>query len=665
MRGTRVKRSKWTAGILAAVLAVGCVIPGAGALPSEETRTPDDPNRFTVAGVEDVFAPVLDNGDAGDHTHGSGIAVLPSGELLCVWFQGNGERDATTTRIMGSRKPVGEDWTEPFVMADAPGVADINPAIYVDNSGRLWMFWYPVLSAIWETSQPRFAYAEPGSYEYENVGNQAPDWTWSDNIPIKIGENTGGVVDPESDQFVADVKAGYQELIDYTYGEVNLPENPSDVYHYDDVADAIISIYEDGNTGGGVNQAVRGSELQDNLADILKKIGGDPDEQSFTPTVADKVGPTSDGTVQRSGYPLLRRIGWQTKNAPLEIQLPEGVMTSYDELSTGTEHRLIVPLYSDGLGISINAITDDGGKTWMMSKPIIGNSTIQASMAQRDNGDIVALMRNNGPVPYRAAYSISEDYGMTWSVAQLRADLFEPGVGNCLTELPNGNWVFVSNCQDNERRSVLSVALSEDEGKTWPYRRTIEMDTRDGNGKYHYPAVVADENNQIHITYTIDYGGDDAGLQGHNNIRYLKIDENWIKEGDWSDSNTQNKMVFCYEYSAIDMTLPEGFDTTNVDADGTYAAEEIAKLAQAMPKTLKAYLSFNNHDGDGLYLAAPGYVEVNVQVDQQWLKENFKVGEVMEDVPFTVDTDTLPEGITEDMLPQYDPMYSKILVTES
>lgn len=607
MRGTRVKRSKWTAGILAAVLAVGCVIPGAGALPSEETRTPDDPNRFTVAGVEDVFAPVLDNGDAGDHTHGSGIAVLPSGELLCVWFQGNGERDATTTRIMGSRKPVGEGWTEPFVMADAPGVADINPAIYVDNSGRLWMFWYPVLSAIWETSQPRFAYAEPGSYEYENVGNQAPDWTWSDNIPIKIGENTGG----------------------------------------------------------GVNQAVRGSELQDNLADILKKIGGDPDEQSFTPTVADKVGPTADGSVQRSGYPLLRRIGWQTKNAPLEIQLPEGVMTSYDELSTGTEHRLIVPLYSDGLGISINAITDDGGKTWMMSKPIIGNSTIQASMAQRDNGDIVALMRNNGPVPYRAAYSISEDYGMTWSVAQLRADLFEPGVGNCLTELPNGNWVFVSNCLDNERRSVLSVALSEDEGKTWPYRRTIEMDTRDGNGKYHYPAVVADENNQIHITYTIDYGGDDAGLQGHNNIRYLKIDENWIKEGDWSDSNTQNKMVFCYEYSAIDMTLPEGFDTTNVDADGTYAAEEIAKLAQAMPKTLKAYLSFNNHDGDGLYLAAPEYVEVNVQVDQQWLKENFKVGEVMEDVPFTVDTDTLPEGITEDMLPQYDPMYSKILVTES
>ena len=258
MRGTRVKRSKWTAGILAAVLAVGCVIPGAGALPSEETRTPDDPNRFTVAGVEDVFAPVLDNGDAGDHTHGSGIAVLPSGELLCVWFQGNGERDATTTRIMGSRKPVGEDWTEPFVMADAPGVADINPAIYVDNSGRLWMFWYPVLSAIWETSQPRFAYAEPGSYEYENVGNQAPDWTWSDNIPIKIGENTGGVVDPESDQFVADVKAGYQELIDYTYGEVNLPENPSDVYHYDDVADAIISIYEDGNTGGGARLGAAG-----------------------------------------------------------------------------------------------------------------------------------------------------------------------------------------------------------------------------------------------------------------------------------------------------------------------------------------------------------------------------------------------------------------------
>ena len=632
--------SRWVAGLTAALLSVTLVLPSLAA--------PAD-NRFTAGDPVDVFEPEPNNTD---HTHGSGIAVLPRGELLCVWFQGNGERDGTTTRIMGSRLPKGEtEWTEPFVMADTQDIADINPTIYVDSNDRLWMFWYPVLSAMWETSQPKFAYADVGSYEYEAVGNQAPEWTWSDTIPIKIGQNMGGVIDPNTDEFVNTVKEKYADLMDYTFAPVTLPTSE------DEVGGEGWSIYEDGNTGGGVNEAIERPRRLSSYENMLKKIGGDPDEQAFTPTVADKVGPDASGKVPLSGYPLLRRIGWQTKNPPLEITLPEGVMMSNDVLSTGGEQRLILPLYSDGLGMSINAITDDGGKTWMMSDPLVGISAIQASMAQRENGEIVALLRNNGPVPFRAAYAISDDYGMSWSTVKLRADLFEPGVGNCLTELPNGNWVFVSNCVDNERRSVLSIALSEDEGKTWPFRRTIELDTRTADGDYHYPSVTADKNNNIYITYSIDYGTIDS-YPWHNNIRFMMVDEEWIKAGDWSDADDTNKAIFCYEYSALDVTLPQEIDSSDANAVAAW-------LEDNLPKTIKGYLTFNNHDGEGLALAAPEYVDIPVTVDTEWLKGNLQIGSAMEDVPLIVDMESLPEGITEEMLPEYEPCFCKLLVQES
>lgn len=723
--------NRWIAGAMTALLSAGLAVP-AFAVPA------DDPHRFTAGDPVDVFEPLP---NSTDHTHGSGIAVLPDGELLCVWFQGNGERDGTTTRIMGSRLPEGaKEWTEPFVMADTQGIADINPTIYVDSSGRLWMFWYPVLSAMWETSQPKFSYAEPGSYEYTSVGNCAPEWTWSDTIPIKIGDNIGGVIEPDKDEFVLTVKEKFQDLMDYTFNPVNSPEEdwpeettgeelfvpieeaefPEDVAPIEDEADAqndedavlpseepelsedtapteneaesedredtgtpdeetailmkgmpfitgnasdedLGDIYEgSGNTSGGVNAAIEEERRWNSFNTLLKKIGGDPNEQSFAPTVADKVGPKADGTVERSGYPLLRRIGWQTKNPPLEIELPEGEIMSNGEKSTGVEHRLILPLYSDGLGMSINAITDDGGQTWMMSEPLVGISAIQASMAQRENGDIVALMRNNGPVPYRAAYAISEDYGMSWSTVKLRHDLLEPGVGNCLTELPNGHWVFVSTGVDNEERGVMSIALSEDEGKTWPFRRTIELDTRekDTNGKYHYPSVVADDDNNIYITYSIDYGNADAQLANYNNIRFMQVDEDWIKEGDWSEEDDTNKVVFCYEYSALDLTLPE-----DVDRDDTGAV--VDWLAEALPDTIKGYLTYNNHDGKGLDLAAPEYVEIPVTVDKDELRNKLQIGEAMEDIPLIVDTENLPEGIVEEMLPEYDPCFCKLLVQEA
>ena len=81
-------------------------------------------------------------------------------------------------------------------------------------------------------------------------------------------------------------------------------------------------------------------------------------------------------------YPYFRRMGWQTKNKPVQIG-----------------DRIILPLYSDGLEMSLFAITDDFGQNWQFSTPLAGIANIQASVAEKKNGDLVAYMRDNGPPP--------------------------------------------------------------------------------------------------------------------------------------------------------------------------------------------------------------------------------------------------------------------------
>jgi len=160
------------------------------------------------------------------------------------------------------------------------------------------------------------------------------------------------------------------------------------------------------------------------------------------------------------GFPLMRRIGWQTYNKPIIL---EG-------------GRMIVLFYSDGFSFSLMAITDDWGETWSFSEPLLGLGNIQATRAQRADGTLVAYMPDNGPAPKRLHVSESRDRGATWSRVEDSA-LPNPGSGCDLVTLHDGNWLLVHN--DTERgRHSLAAALSTNEGKTWPFKRQLEFDSR-------------------------------------------------------------------------------------------------------------------------------------------------------------------------------------------
>jgi predicted neuraminidase len=210
------------------------------------------------------------------------------------------------------------------------------------------------------------------------------------------------------------------------------------------------------------------------------------------------------------------RMGWMPRAHPLVLD--------------GT--RLIVPLYSDGFDFSLMAITDDWGETWRVSTPLVGAGPVQPALARRRDGTLVAFMRDNGPPPQRVPVSESRDRGETWSPVR-DSDQLNPGAGVDVVVLRSGRWALVNN--DTERgRHRLSVSLSEDEGRTWPHRRPLELDTRaEGPATASYPSIIQARDGTIHVTYTYtapaaEVRRDPQGRPLREAIKHAAFSEDWL-----------------------------------------------------------------------------------------------------------------------------------------
>ena len=210
------------------------------------------------------------------------------------------------------------------------------------------------------------------------------------------------------------------------------------------------------------------------------------------------------------GYPLSRRIGWQTKNKPMIIS-----------------DRIIVPLYSDGFGCSLFALTDNLGKTWQFSNPVIGGFGIQATIAVSKDGILSAYLRDNGPPPQRMQRTNSLDGGMTWSIAK-DTEIPNPGAGFDMSNLSTGEWIMVYNHTEDGRHD-LTVTISEDDGVTWKWKKQLEFDNRGKEAtSSHYPAIIQGANGLIHVVYSYHHKDRNGGP--HKTIKYASFPVSWVKE---------------------------------------------------------------------------------------------------------------------------------------
>ena len=217
--------------------------------------------------------------------------------------------------------------------------------------------------------------------------------------------------------------------------------------------------------------------------------------------------------IERAKQPLYQRLGWMTRNKP--TVLPSG--------------RILLPLYTDTFSIGIMAISDDQGQSWYPSKPLIGVGAIQPTVLRREDGTLVAYLRENGPKKH-IRISESKDDGLTWGPVGV-TELPNPGAGIDGVRLANGHWVLVYN-DTTDGRNSLAISLSDDEGHSWKWTRHLEKQPR---GSYHYPAVIQSRDGTIHVVYShfADLPAQDGKpAREGKSMKHAALNEAWIQAGD-------------------------------------------------------------------------------------------------------------------------------------
>lgn len=193
-----------------------------------------------------------------------------------------------------------------------------------------------------------------------------------------------------------------------------------------------------------------------------------------------------------------RSIGWMTRIKPLILE----------------DGKILLPLYSDGYNFSLVAISEDDGESWRPSLPIVGRGPIQPALVQKQNGDIVAFMRDSGDPPPRVHRSISKDDGESWSASK-KTDI--PNTASVeLLKLQDGRWAFFGN-DITDGRYRLSLYFSDDEGETWKWKVRIE-DHDKSYGSFSYPCLIQDDDGLLHMTYSY------RTSETEKSIRYVVVD---------------------------------------------------------------------------------------------------------------------------------------------
>ncbi len=205
---------------------------------------------------------------------------------------------------------------------------------------------------------------------------------------------------------------------------------------------------------------------------------------------------------RRSRDELYQRLGWMPRVHP--VALPTG--------------RWVLPLYSDTFSASIMAISDDRGETWRASHPLLGFGNIQPSLVRKNDGVLVAFMRDNGP-HHRIRLSTSPDDGISWSPVT-DSPFPNPGAGIEAIRLADGHWVLVYNDTARGRHS-LAISVSDDEGATWKWTRHLERMAPE-QGQFHYPSLIQAADGSIHVTYTHR-----PAKQG-STIEHVHLNEAWL-----------------------------------------------------------------------------------------------------------------------------------------
>ncbi|KAK3274056.1 hypothetical protein CYMTET_17742 [Cymbomonas tetramitiformis] len=221
---------------------------------------------------------------------------------------------------------------------------------------------------------------------------------------------------------------------------------------------------------------------------------------------------------------ILTTEGFQRKGVFLRNQL-----LKQHFVKGRSEEEWLLPMYytPGGLQTHHSALqwSTDRGYTWHTSPMSLpGQGLVQPTIVASAPGELTAFFRQR--FEPNLFVSTSKDGGRSWTPGA-RTKFPSNNSGIQALRLASGAIVLVfNNIRTKIRRDPLSVALSTDGGKSWPYVRDIEVggaaDPASGKVRmlgYSYPSVVQTEDGAIHVSYTFN----------REAIKYVRITEEWIK----------------------------------------------------------------------------------------------------------------------------------------
>lgn len=178
-------------------------------------------------------------------------------------------------------------------------------------------------------------------------------------------------------------------------------------------------------------------------------------------------------------------------------------------------------------------ISDDKGDSWHPVGFPDAAGRVHPNVVELAPGQLVALFRSR--FADWIYLSRSTDDGTTWSAPE-PTELPNNNSGLSAFRMPSGRLAVVYNEQQFNtepgrvlwpyERSSLSIAVSEDGGRTWPVRRVLEpgegftgRDNLRSNRRYEYPHAIVARDGRIHVVYSF---GSRIG------IKHVIVTEQWI-----------------------------------------------------------------------------------------------------------------------------------------
>jgi predicted neuraminidase len=184
---------------------------------------------------------------------------------------------------------------------------------------------------------------------------------------------------------------------------------------------------------------------------------------------------------------------------------------------------------------TVMRISEDQGQTWHEYPVPQSRGRVHASVVELGDGRLAAFFRSRAAD--RIYASRSGDYGRTWTAPE-RTPLPNNNASIQALKLSSGNIALIfnhysANDQPDKtiwprRRYPVTLAISEDEGHTWPYMRHVDTsDDFGGEANEHlnrrcaYPCLLQTRDGAIHVAYS---------YRDRQCIKYVRISEGWIRD---------------------------------------------------------------------------------------------------------------------------------------